>query len=58
MARENWNHAGDRTGRFRGGKTRLEHATGHGGSGLPIVKRALHGRRIAMRPNATFPGGH
>jgi hypothetical protein len=57
MTRENWNHGGDRTGRFRGGKTKLEHANGTWRQRFANRDARISWQKDRNATNATFPGG-
>ena len=56
MARENWNHGTDKTGRFRGGKTKLEHANGAWQARFANRAARVEWQHDNRATNATFPG--
>lgn len=56
MARENWNHGNDATGRFRGGKTKREHANGTWRARFANREARAEWQKDNRATNDTFPG--
>ena len=57
MAEQRWNHGTDKTGRFRGGKTRIEHENGTWRARFENRAARVEWQKDRNATNSTFPGG-